>query len=306
MPQLQQILMGNEPGSTERRVGFAISLNLLAFLCFATMDTGAKWLVTTAMTALQVTWLRYLVHFLWVLVLYFPTHGSSLVRSKQPIQQAFRGCLLLAGTLFNFAALHYLPLTVTIAIFFSVPLIVCLLSIPILGETVGIRRLSAVFAGFCGVLVIVAPWNESFDPHVVLSLVAVLCVSGYFVMSRRVAGVDNNAIMQFYTSGIATALLTPAVWVLAPMSFDSEIKPWLVAALVGSLGMLGHSMLTRAHRHAEASVLAPTVYSQAIYIVIFSWFIFGQAPNASTIVGTLIIVASGLYLWLREKRGMSV
>jgi len=110
-------------------------------------------------------------------------------------------------------------------------------------ETVGIRRLSAVFAGFCGVLVIVAPWNESFDPHVVLSLVAVLCVSGYFVMSRRVAGVDNNAIMQFYTSGIATALLTPAVWVLAPMSFDSEIKPWLVAALVGSLGMLGHSML---------------------------------------------------------------
>lgn len=294
--------MAGESGSTERRVGFAVTLNLLAFLCFATMDTSAKWLVTTTMTALQVTWLRYLFHFLWVLVLYFPNNGFGLMRSKKPMQQAFRGALLLLGTLFNFAALNYLPLTVTIAIFFSAPLIVCLLSIPVLGETVGVRRLSAVFIGFCGVLVIVAPWNESFDWSVLLSLLAALCVSGYFVMSRRVAGVDNNAIMQFYTSGIAIALLTPAVFVLAPMSFDVGLKPWLVAAMIGSLGMLGHSMITRAHRHAEASVLAPTVYSQAIYIVVFSWFIFDQAPDASTTLGTLIIVASGLYLWLRENR----
>lgn len=269
------------------------------------MDTGAKWLVTTTMTALQITWLRYLFHFLWVLALYFPTYGVGLARSKKPIQQAFRGSLLLLGTLLNFAALYYLPLTVTIAIFFSVPLIVCLLSVPVLGETVGIRRLSAVFVGFCGVLVIVAPWNEAFDPHIFLSLFAALCVSGYFVMSRRVAGVDSNAIMQFYTSGIATVLLTPAVFVLAPMSFDVGVTPLLVAALIGSLGMLGHSMITRAHRHAEASVLAPFVYSQAVYIVIFSWLIFDQTPNASTTVGTLIIVASGLYLWMRENRETS-
>ena len=294
--------MSDKESSTERRLGFAISLNLLAFLCFATMDTSAKWLVTTTMTALQVTWLRYLFHFMWVLVLYLPTHGSGLVRSKIPVQQAFRGSLLLLGTLLNFAALHYLPLTVTIAIFFSTPLIVCLLSIPILGETVGIRRLSAVFVGFCGVLVIVAPWNAKFDPHIFLSLFAALTVSGYFVMSRRVAGVDSNAIMQFYTSGIATVLLTPAVFFIAPMSADIGIQSWLVAAMVGSLGMLGHSMITRAHRHAEASVLAPTVYSQAIYIVIFSWFLFDQAPNVSTSLGTLIIIASGLYLWVRENR----
>jgi len=295
----------HETGSTERRIGFAITLNLLAFLCFATMDTGAKWLVTTTMTALQVTWLRYLFHFFWVFALYFPSHGVGLIRSKKPIQQSFRGSLLLLGTLLNFAALYYLPLTVTIAIFFSVPLIVCLLSVPVLGETVGIRRLSAVFMGFCGVLVIVSPWKEAFNPYVFLSLLAALCISGYFVMSRRVAGVDSNAVMQFYTSGIATVILTPTVFVLAPTSFDIGLKPWLVAALVGSLGMLGHSMITRAHRHAEASVLAPTVYSQAIYIVIFSWIVFDQTPNSSTTVGTLIIIASGLYLWLRENRETS-
>lgn len=292
----------SDVGSTERRVGFAVALNLGAFLCFSAMDTGAKWLVTGALVSLQVSWLRYLVHFFWVLVLYVPTHGFALMRSKKPGQQAFRSVLLLLGTLFNFTALSYLPLTVCIAIFFTVPLIVCLLSIPFLGEKVGIRRLTAVCVGFLGVLVIVSPWDESFDWHVVLSLIAVCCVSGYFVMSRRIAGVDSNAVMQFYTAGIATVVLTPAVLVVTPFDSNVSMMAWLVGAFIGSLGMLGHSLLTRAHRHAEASVLAPTVYAQAIYVAIFSWVIFQQAPTQNTILGTLIIIASGLYLWLREKQ----
>jgi len=258
------------------------------------MDTGAKWLVLGSMTALQVTWLRYLFHFLWVLVLYFPSQGFGLLRANRPVMQAIRGSLLLIGTLFNFAALNYLPLTVTIAIFFSIPLIVCLLSIPLLGEQVGVRRLSAVAIGFIGVLVIVSPWDETFDPHIVLSLLAALSVSGYFILSRRIAGADTNAVMQCYTAGLATVILTPAVFFISPMSSGIEWKSWLVAAFVGSLGMLGHSMLTRAHRHAEASVLAP----------IFSWVVFREAPTGSTVLGTAIIVASGLYLWLREKRKM--
>ncbi len=290
--------------STERRIGFAIALNLTAFFCFSVMDTSAKWLVTTTLTALQVTWLRYLIHFAWVLVLFWPHHGKHMLRSNQPALQVLRSALLLIGTLFNFAALYYLPLTVTIAIFFSSPLIVCLLSIPVLGEKVGIRRLSAVLVGFFGVLVIVSPWNESFDPHIVLSICAALSVSGYFVMSRRIAGVDSNATMQFYTSGIATALLTPAVLLFAPVSLDIGAVSWLTALLIGSLGLFGHTLLTRAHRHAEASVLAPTVYSQIIYVVVLSWLIFQQAPNTTTVVGTIIIVVSGLYLWVRERQGV--
>jgi len=179
---------------------------------------------------------------------------------------------------------------------------VCLLSIPVLGEKVGVRRLTAVTVGFCGVMIIVAPWNETFDWHIILSLAAVLCVSSYFVMSRRVAGVDSNAVMQCYTSGIATLLLTPFVLFSAPFDATISVESWFLAALVGSLGMLGHSLLTRAHQHAQASVLAPTVYSQIIYIVILSWVFFGETPSASTAAGTLIIVASGLYLWLRERR----
>jgi len=291
----------NEPDLIERRVGLAVALNLAAVFCFASMDTGVKWLVSGSMTALQITWLRYLFHFLWVLVLFLPAQRMALFKAKQPLLQAFRGSLLFLGTVFNFAALNYLPLTVTIAIFFAAPLIVCLLSIPVLGEKVGIRRLSAVAVGFIGVLVIVEPWNEEFNPAIGLSLLAVLCVSGYFVMSRRMAGVDSNAIMQCYTAGLATVILTPVVFIASPFDGTQDAQSWLLAALIGSLGMLGHSLLTRAHRFAEASVLAPTVYSQMLYIIVFSWIFFSETPTLTTMVGTSIIVASGLYLWLRER-----
>ncbi|NND89412.1 MAG: DMT family transporter [Granulosicoccus sp.] len=273
---------------------------LLAFLCFAGMDTSAKWLVAAAIPALQVAWLRYLGHFICALVFYAPRHGVGMMRSSRPGLQSLRALFLLASTAFNFTALQYLPLTTTIAIFFVAPLTVCLLSIPILGEKVGVKRLLAVLVGFTGVLIIVEPWSQRFDPAIFLSLSAMLCASGYFVMSRLVAGMDSNATVQFYASGIATAVLTPValwLWVWPP-----DVLTWVLIALIGSLGMTGHSFLTIAHRHAEASVLAPTVYSQVIYIAALSWLVFGQVPDQPTIVGTIIIVASGLFIWFRERQ----
>ena len=273
---------------------------LVAFFSFAVMDTSAKWLVAAAIPALQVAWLRYFGHFVCTLVLYLPKDGRNIVRSNKLGFQLLRAFFLLCSTSFNFSALQYLPLTTTIAIFFVAPLVVCLLSIPILGEKVGIKRLLAVLIGFGGVLVIVEPWSQSFDPHIFLSLMAMLCASAYFLMSRLIVGSDSNATTQFYVSGLATLLLAPlafSYWV-----WPSSLTDWAVIALIGSLGMLGHSFLTNAHKYAEASVLAPTVYSQVIYIAILSWVIFDQPPNTQTIIGTLIIVGSGLFIWFRERQ----
>ncbi len=276
------------------------SLMLLAFLCFAAMDTSAKWLVSTALPALQVVWLRYLVHFICTVAVYVPRFGWQIGRSNRPGLQTMRALFLLGATAFNFTALQFLPLTTTIAIFFVVPLSVCLLSIPILGEKVGIKRLMAVLVGFIGVLIIVEPWSQQFNPYALLAIIAMLCASGYFVMSRVIAGVDSNATVQFFVSGVATVLVAPVA--LHVWQWPADLKTWLLAVLIGSLGMLGHSVLTRAHQLAEASVLAPTVYSQAIYISIFSWLVFDESPNPQTVLGTLIIVGSGLFIWSRERR----
>jgi len=264
------------------------------------MDTTAKWLVTAAVPVLQVVWLRYFGHFVCTALFFLPRHGLSMIRANRPGWQVCRALFLLGSTLLNFTALLYLPLTTTIAIFFVAPLTVCLLSIPVLGEHVGIKRLLAVFIGFLGVLVIVEPWSQRFDPHVFLAIGAMLGASGYFVMSRLIAGVDSNATAQFYVSGIATLLLSPFavyVWVW-PESFSN----WVLLLMIGTLGMIGHSFLTRAHQLAEASVLAPTVYSQVIYVAVFSWIVFGQTPNKQTIIGTVIIISSGLFIWFRERQ----
>ena len=291
MPKIKQ----SEPGLT-----LGVLLMLGAFLCFALMDTSAKWLVTAAIPAVQVAFLRYLFHFLCVLTLYAPRQGWGIVRSQKPKVQALRAVFLLSATTLNFSALAYLPLTITIGIFFAAPLVVCLLSRPVLGEVVGIRRLSAVLVGFVGVLVMLDPWAERFDWHVILALGAMLCASGYFVMSRLVADVDGNAVTQFFTSGIAMVALAPfALW---HGNWPDSLEHWGLGFLLGALGMCGHSMLTRAHRYAEASVLAPTVYSQMIYVTILSWVVFGQPPESRTIAGTMIIILSGLYIWSRERQ----
>jgi drug/metabolite transporter (DMT)-like permease len=278
----------------------AYLLMLLAFLCFAGMDTTAKWLVGAAVPVFQVVWLRYFGHFLCTVAVYMPKHGIGIVKSNKPGLQFMRAMFLLCSTALNFSALKYLPLTTTIAIFFVAPLTVCLLSIPILGEKVGVKRLLAVGTGFVGVLVIVEPWGLRFDLHVFLSIGAMLCASGYFVMSRVIAGVDENSTVQFYVSGIATLLLAPFAFYV--WQWPDSLHTWFLLTIIGTLGMIGHSVLTHAHQMAEASVLAPTVYSQIIYIAIFSWMVFGQPPDLPTIIGTAIIVSSGLFIWYRERQ----
>lgn len=271
-----------------------------AFLCFSIMDTSAKWLVSAAVPALQVAWLRYVGHFFIASAIYLPKHGRRILVSGNVRLQMLRAMLLVFATALNFTALQFLPLTITIAIFFVVPLTVCLLSVPILGEQVGLKRLMAVLVGFCGVLVIVQPWSESFNPYVFISIAAMMCTSGYFIMSRVVAGMDRNSTTQMYISGIGTICLAPPALVF--WTWPTSVDAWILFCVIGTLGMVGHSMVAFAHQHAQASVLAPTVYSQVVFIAILSWVVFGQPPDAATISGTAIIVSSGLYIWFRERQ----
>lgn len=271
-----------------------------AFFCFSVMDTSVKWLVSVAfIPSLQVAWLRYLVHFLWTLCLYLPVQGATIYKSRYPVMQLLRGFLLLCSTACNFTALKYLPLTVTISIFFAAPMVVCLLSIPMLGERVGLKRFTAVVLGFIGVLIIVQPWGESFDYHVFYAISALLTASAYFVVTRKIAGADSNSVSQFYTAGVATLLLAP--FAMQNWQWPATGGEVLLLVLLGSCGMLGHTLVTRAHELAEASVLAPTVYSQIIYITVLGWLIFGSIPDLATVVGAAIIVASGVFIWWRER-----
>ncbi|WOI55388.1 DMT family transporter [Palleronia sp. LCG004] len=290
----------HEVAQREDKLGLGIGIMALGVTLFTCIDSSAKWLVLAGLPALQVVFVRYAVHFAMSLVLFLPREGMDAIRSNAPVRQALRSACLFGSTLCNFTALQYLPITVTTTIMFSGPIAVTLLSIPILGERVGLPRLIAVCVGFVGVLVVIQPWGAEFHPAMLLNLLAMVLASLYFVLTRMLAGIESNATAQVWSSGLASILLAPVVYSL--WTWPENTIDYVVMGLIGIFGGSAHIFVTQAHRLADASILAPIIYFQVLTAALASIVIFGEWPTMWTVVGGAIIIAAGVYIWHRERR----
>jgi drug/metabolite transporter (DMT)-like permease len=247
-----------------------------------------------------VVFVRYAGQFILVSAIFLPTGPKALVTTRNWKIEVLRGLALLGSTILNFIAVRYLPLTVTSAISFTMPLILCALSIPMLGEHVGWRRWAAICVGFAGVLIIVQPGTGAFHPAVILSLVTAVFSALYNLLTRKLAGVDSTTTQQFYAAATATLCM-------APFAFGGWVWPtdwvgWAAFVGIGVAALIGHLFVTTAHRYAPASVLAPFGYIQIIFMTVSSWLVFNQPPSIWIYVGAPIVMASGFYIWLRERR----
>ncbi|MEX5729534.1 drug/metabolite transporter (DMT)-like permease [Rhodovulum iodosum] len=284
----------------EEKTTGGVLLMALAVTFFTCIDSSAKWLILAGLPTLQVVFMRYLVHWLLALSLYLPQDGAGALVSNSPKLQFFRSLFLLGSTVLNFSALRYLPITVTTTIMFAGPIAVTLLAIPILRERVGIRRIAAVCVGFLGVLVVMQPWGASFHPAMLLSLGAMVSASMYFVMTRMLAGVEANSTQQIWSSGVAALALLP--FVLGGWLWPQTPMQWVIFFAVGAFGAAGHISATIAHRWADASLLAPMVYVQVFTAAVAGILVFDTWPTVWTLGGGAIIIASGLYIWQRERQ----
>lgn len=271
----------------------------LAVLAFTLIDTSAKWLILFGLPAMQVVFARYAGAFVTSALVFLPGNGVGVFRSARPTIQLLRALSLMTGTMLNFFALSWLPITLTIAIMFAMPLVTSLLSIVILGETVGRRRFAAVVVGFLGVLIVVQPWAAEFHWAVFLSIGSLFCASLYFVLTRLMAGVDNTSTGQLWVNGVATACLLP--FSLKGWVWPDEWLGLLVLVVIGFFGGLGHMLATLAHRLAEASRLAPVIYVQVIYATAAGYLVFGTLPTVWTALGAAVIIGSGIYILHRER-----
>jgi drug/metabolite transporter (DMT)-like permease len=207
--------------------------------------------------------------------------------------------MFIAMTGMNFWALQYLQLTVTSSIFFSTPIIIALISAPLLGEKLDARRVAAIAAGFAGVLVIVHPWSADFHPAMILAVLNALLYAGFMLSTRHLAAYDSPETIQYLPAIGATLVLTP--FALAAWEAPDHWLEWVVACLLGVFGGVGHYLLALAHRYAPSSVIAPFVYQQVIYMALFGYLVFGDVPGPSVWIGAAIVVGSGLYLFARER-----
>jgi drug/metabolite transporter (DMT)-like permease len=276
-----------------------IGLISLTYVCFALLDGSAKYLVQTV-PVLVVVWLRFLTHTLIASALLFPMRGAALVRTRHLRWHLVRGLMFCAMTGINFWALQYLQLTVTASIFFTVPILIALVSAPLLGEKLDARRWIAILLGFAGVLVIVRPGSAAFHPAMLLSLGNALLYAAFNLMTRKLAAYDSPETIQFLPAVVASVLLAP--FALAAWESPQGWFEWLLLCLMGVFGGTGHYLLAVAHRYAPASTLAPFLYQQILYMALFGYLVFGSVPDAAVWIGAAIVIASGLYLFARERR----
>ncbi len=290
--------IGIAPIEDRRLTG--IAMMLLACLLFTGIDSCAKWLVLSGMPPMAVVFIRYFVHMALVAALFLPSQGGRLFATGRPWLEAARGLTLLVGTVLNFTAVKYLPLTLTSAIMFTVPLWVCALSIPLLGERVGWRRWVAIVIGFCGALITTQFWSANFHWAAFLSVGTAMCAAFYAILTRKLAGIDRTSTQQFYAAALCAFGIAPVAYFDWQWPVDGTA--WIAFALIGVFGWGGHHLLTAAHRFAPASTLAPFLYVQLFYMSASSWIIFDQPPDIWVVTGASLVLGSGLYIWLREKQ----
>ena len=266
---------------------------------FPLMNTAVK-LLTAHYPVLEITWARFTGHLIMMGLIFLPQYGWRLVMTRRPAIQIGRSLLMLVSNLVFVLAIGRVPLATASAIGFTSPLIVTALSVPLLGETVGPRRWSAVLVGFAGALLVIRPGSGLHDPAVVLLLLSSLAYALYQIATRWVAAFDNAAtgiIFSALLGSLAMSLALPFVFVMPKSLFD--------LALFGSLGLLGgagHYLVIRAFQYAPAAVIAPLGYVELVGTATLGYLVFDNFPDLWTWVGAVVIIASGLYIAVRERK----
>jgi drug/metabolite transporter (DMT)-like permease len=222
---------------------------------------------------------------------------ARMLRIARPWVHAARGACLLGTTVLIVLSLQRLPMAQTYAVTFSTPLLATGLAIVFLGESVSLRRLLLIAAGFGGVLVALNPGGISDGTALMFPLGMAGCNAVFHVLTRFGGRDESPYALLFYVAVVAMLLATPALpFVAAPLALSDGA----LLAAGGALGTAAHLCMIGAFRIAPTAIVSPMVYSQIIVAGLLGFVLFGEAPTLSTLVGAAIVAGSGILL-LRVK-----
>ena len=277
----------------------------LAMLIIPAIDVCAKTLGRN-FDPLQVTFFRFFMQvcLLMPLVIY---NRLWVIPPGTLAIQCIRGITLVIATFCFFWAIQHLPLAEAIAIFFVQPLILTGLSVLVLGETIRMRRIFAIISGLIGAMMVLQPSFVVFGWPALLPLVSAVSMAFYMILTSRISTVAHPFQMQVIVGLVAVIVLglmmilgqfasIPGTGFLMP---DSSHFKWIVG--MGIASTIGHMFIVFSTQNAPASVLAPFQYVEIVTAALFGYLFFNDMPADTTFVGTFIIIASGVYLFHRER-----
>jgi len=269
---------------------------LLTTGLFTSLDATAKYL-TQDYPVPQVLWARFTFHLVFIAI-FLGARLSVTLRSQRLRLQLTRSLLMLITTGMFFFAVRGLPLADVVAIMFIGPLFVTALSVPLLGDYVGPRRWAAVAVGFVGALVIVRPGSGLMHGLAILPVLAALSHALYMITTRQLANHDLPMTTLFYTAAlgaVVTTAIVPFFWIMP------DLKGWLLMAVLGLFGAGGHLTLIKALSYASPVIVAPLSYASLVWSTGIGFLLFGDVPDSMTILGAVLIAASGIYVFHRER-----
>jgi drug/metabolite transporter (DMT)-like permease len=288
------------PSREEIRRG--IFLMIASVFVFAVVNALVKYLEDDYPVG-QVVFFRSIFALLFSLALLSRHGGLEALRTNRLAEHVGRGTLQFVSMVCIFIAYHWMPLADAVAITFSSPLFLTMLSIPVLGEKVGRHRWGAVLVGFLGILIMVRPGAGVFSMGALLALVNAGLGASVTIALRRMSLTERPVTLVTYQAIVASVLS------IAVLPFGWVAPTWsgaLGLAAVGLISGVGQILWTQAFKLAPAAVLAPFSYTSMIWAIGLGFFIWGDVPTPLLLVGAAVVVASGLYILYRETRRPSV
>jgi drug/metabolite transporter (DMT)-like permease len=274
---------------------------LLAFAIFSTHDIIVKFL-GASYSPIQIVFFSVLFGFPWMTLMLIRDTSSGNLLPRHPWWTALRTVATTLTGISAFYAFSKLPLAQVYAILFAAPLLITILSIPILGEQVRLRRWVAVLIGLCGVLVVLRPGAEPLTLGHLAALVAAVGGALASIIVRKIGKDERSVVLLIYpmmTNFMIMGAALPFVYQPMPMEHLGGIVVMSIMALIGS------ALVIAAYKAGEAVIVAPMQYSQIIWASVFGALLFGETMDFATLLGAVIIIGSGVYIVLREGRGNS-
>jgi len=275
---------------------------LLAFAIFATHDVVVKFL-GGLYSPVQIIFFSVLLGFPLVTLMLMGDRSDGHLRPVHPWWTALRTVSAVITGVSAFYAFSVLPLAQTYAILFAAPLLITLLAIPVLGEKVGLRRGLAIMAGLIGVLIVLRPGAAPLSLGHAAALAAAVFSSLASVIVRKIGQDERSVVLLLYpmtANFVVMGCALPFVYRPLPLEHLGLL------GIIASFGFVAMLLIIVAYRAGEAVIVAPMQYSQMIWAAIFGYLIFGERPDLYTAIGAGVIIASGIYILLRERhRGVS-
>lgn len=285
---------------TKQNERLGILLMIITTIVFASQDGLSKYLATEY-NVYMVVMIRY--WFFAAFVISMSSRGTGgikhIAKTKSPLLQIFRSLILVAEMCITILAFTLLGLAETHAIFASYPLIIAMLSGPILGEYVGWRRWLAICVGFIGILIILNPGNGIFSPYALVPLAGAILFALYGLLTRYVGQYDNSSTSFFWTGVVGSIAMT-----VIGLNFWDPVSrsDWSIMLLLSASGVVGHYLLIKCYEVAEASAVQPFAYLQLIWASMIGIIIFEEQITTNVLIGACIIVGAGLFTLWRERK----